>query len=1369
MFGKRMVSVFVALLSLLVVGIAPVWGQSTGTVVGTVTDNTGAVVVGAAISLVEKATGDTRGTTTNDDGHYIFANVNPGTYTVRFKKAGFSETVLTSVTVDVGTQVTENVQMKLGAVSTTVTVTETVGAELQTLNATIGTSITGPALDSLPAVGRDATTFLELQPGVSPDGSVAGAVVDQSTFMLDGGQNTNDMDGSMGVYTPSFASDTTGGLNTFNGQPTGVMPTPIDSIEEFKVNTANQTADFNSSAGAQVQMVTRRGTNAWHGTVYEYYLDNTMSANTWQNNLYGIPLPDFHYSRFGAAGGGPIISKPIWGGKTYFFANYQGWRFPNSETFTRAVPTQGMELGLLTDSAGDVFNLNPGNVTYPANAPATGGLVPGTIYPGSALDPRGIGVNTIVQTLWQNHEPLPNAGCGSAFGDSCDNLNQRGYSATLGIPENDNFGVARLDHDFGSKWHFMSSYRVYRLIRTTDSQVDIGGGFTGDKVGVPVATSARPQQPWYFVTGMTTNITPNLTNDFHYSYLRDFWQWGDNGGPVQPGVPTTGVLEPFGESNGDVLAPYNVNTQNIRTRFWDGKDNFFRDDLTLLHGNHLFQFGATYQHNYNYHQRTDNGGGINYTLTYQLGNADNGEGLLDLGSTVPAAWLASGASATSWERDYAAILGIVTSAQQAYTRKAPNLTLNPPLTPAFDQSRIPYYNFYFSDSWHLKPSLTLTYGLSWALELPPVEQNGKQVELVDEANQPLDVESYIKTRQREALLGQVYNPEVGFSLIGNTANSPKYPYDPFYGEFSPRLAVAWNPHFDSESFMAKIFGENSSVVRGGYSRVYGRLNGVDLVLVPLLGTGLIQPVQCLTPLSTGACGPATPTAGGPNAAFRIGTDGNTAPLPAAAATLPQPDFPGVNAATAAAGEALDPHFRPNQVDSFDLTIQRQFGPKMLLELGYIGRRITHEYQPININAVPYMMTKGGQTFAQAYAAVETALGCATSEQACGAAAPAGGSPQSAFTAYANTFAPQAFFENALNPAYCTANGYNSCTAAVVGNEIQTFNLQSQSVWSLWSDLDNGGATGVGNAGFNFPSTMLNTPSAIAPNGQLSSGVAVNASVGHGNYNGAFVSLKTTDWHGLTAQQNFTFSKSLGTGAFVQASSEYTPNDPYDLNNMYGYQNWDRKFVYNLFIVEQPPYFKGQEGVVGHILGGWNFSPIFTTGSGLPVYCNTFTDAQSFGSGDGSNFFDNEQCIFTQKYNAGHSAHFGVTGSGGVGTSTADLGVTGCPCKGAEVNEFADPAAVFATVRAPILGIDTRDNGVGPYHGQPYWNVDVSVRKTTKITERFSVETQFLFLNVFNHDQLGDPFLDVAVPSAWGVLNSQANSPRSMEFGLRLRF
>ncbi len=1362
MSSKRVALLLAALFCLCALAPSALFAQSvsTGTVAGTVTDPSGGAIVGATVTLTDTATSISRTDVTNENGRYFFASVVPSKYTVSVSKTGFRVAKLVDQVVNIGASLTLNLTLEIGSVAETVEVTVTNGAELQTLNATVGNTVSGDLLQNLPSIGRDAATFVTLQPGVSPDGSVAGAVVDQSTFMLDGGQNTNDMDGSMQVYTPSFAGDPTGGIvsNQIGGSPTGVMPTPLDSVEEFKVNTANQTADFNSSAGAQVQVVTKRGTNAWHGSAYEYYFDNNFNANTFDNNFSGTPLPSYHYNRFGASGGGPIISKNILGGKTYFFANYEGFRWNNSVTFEQAVPSADMRNGILHF---DVCNAACQATGGPAPVPTTFNMLSGTncgVGANTACDPRGLGINSLVQQMWNKYEPIGNdPSCGALLGSRCDGVNEIGFKANAEIPYTSNFGVARLDHDFSSKFHFNSSYRYYKLVRSTTSQVDIGGFFPGDTLGTPAALSVRPQQPWFFVAGLTINVTSNTTNDLHYSYLRNYWSWSNPGGVPQFSQLGTSVggaaLEPFGEFATTALTPYNVNTQSVRTRFWDGHDNFLRDDWTMLKGNHLFTFGGAYQRNYDWHQRSDNGGGINYQATYQLGDSIGG-GNVNFASTNPA-----GVTTTTWARDSAAVLGIVTDSQIAYTRSGSNLAINPPLTHAFDQSTIPYYNVYFSDSWHIKPSFTFTYGLGWTLEMPPTEKNGKQIELVDSSGQQLATAAYLKQREAAALNGQVYNPTIGFALVGNTGPGQKYPYDPYYGSFSPRLAAAWNPNF-SDGWMGKAFGGNKTVIRGGYSRVYGRLNGVDLVLVPLLGTGLIQAVQCRQNNMNGTC---IAPAGGLTVgnAFRVGTDGNNAPIPAASPTLPQPTFVGINSVAGGAGEALDPNFRPNVVDSFDLTIQRQLGQKFILELGYIGRRITHEYQPININSVPYMMTLGGQQFQKAYAAVETGLGCATSFAACGAAIPKGTAAQ---IAYANTFAPQPFFEAAMNPAYCA--GFTSCTAAVVFNEgIAKSNLLNQAVWSTWSDLDNGG--------FNFARSMLNTPIVGGPldcgvpagtatcgsQGQLTSGVGVNASTGHGNYNGAFVSLKMNSWHGITLQENFTYSKALGTGALVQATSEYTTNDPYNTNNGYGLQAFDRKFVFNTYAMIEDPWYKGQHGIIGHIAGGWSLSPILAIGSGQPLGCGTLTDAQSFGAADGANFFTTENCVFTKGIGGGNASLHNNAGPG-------------------QFNIFADPAGLLATTRAPILGLDTNTGGVGVFRGLPYWNVDMRLVKDIHVAERVSLQFQYVVTNVFNHPVFADPAVgdaqtglgvDPTTPSTFGVVSSQGNNPRQMQFGLRLTF
>src|SRR6202040_12712 len=144
---------------------------------------------------------------------------------------------------------------------------------------------------------------------------------------------------------------------------------------------------------------------------------------------------------------------------------------------------------------------------------------------------------------------------------------------------------------------------------------------------------------------------------------------------------------------------------------------------------------------------------------------------------------------------------------------------------------------------------------------------------------------------------------------------------------------------------------------------------------------------------------------------------------------------------------------------------------------------------------------------------------------------------------------------------------------------------------------------------------------------------------------AFVSLKMTNWHGITLQENFTWSKALGTGALVQATSQYTVNDPFDLHNGYGLQSYDRKFVFNTFALIEEPWYKGQHGIIGHIAGGWSLSPILAIGSGQPLGCGTVTDAQSFGAADGANFFTTENCIFTKGISGGNASLHNNAGAG----------------------------------------------------------------------------------------------------------------------------
>ncbi len=167
---------------------------NTGTVVGEIDDPSGAVVPGASVTLDDPSSNVKLTATTNAAGKYAFSAVPPGTYTITVSKSGFSNTKSSGQTVNVGTQLTLNLKLNVGGGSETVEVQVT-GTELQTLNSTVGQTISQEAISSLPSLNHDVNTFTEMQPGVSPDGSVAGTVVDQSTFLLDGGNNSNDMDG----------------------------------------------------------------------------------------------------------------------------------------------------------------------------------------------------------------------------------------------------------------------------------------------------------------------------------------------------------------------------------------------------------------------------------------------------------------------------------------------------------------------------------------------------------------------------------------------------------------------------------------------------------------------------------------------------------------------------------------------------------------------------------------------------------------------------------------------------------------------------------------------------------------------------------------------------------------------------------------------------------------------------------------------------------------------------------------------------------------------------------------------------------------------------------------------------------------------
>jgi hypothetical protein len=1389
-------SITAFLLAVLTLGAVPARAQSTssGAITGTVTDATGAVIPGATIVAKDKQGKESRTTVSNKDGQYVLTDVPPSNYTVTATKAGFSTDEVSDLTVSVGSQSTANFKMAVGAESVVMEVTAST-ADLQTMNASTGTTVDQAQVESLPTIGREVASFMTMQPGVTPGGNVAGTTVDQTTFTLDGGSNSSDMDGTANVYTTSYATSTTGGF--IGAGPQGTMPMPQDSVEEFKVTTTGQTADFNNSSGSQSQVVTKRGHDHWHGTVYEYYLDNNFDANSWGNNfpnnttpvispVTGASLggtsytakPSYHFSRFGAAAGGPIAPY-FWGGKTYLFANYEGFRYPLAATYERTVPSyEYLQLGQLTFATAGLAGCSPGASTGTSTCSAA---------QLEAADPRhngqgnpGYAANPTLATFYNTQLPVAPIGdtgsvgftgktyagsfdpsCGALSTSYCDGVNTIGYKGNVNTPQTSDFLAARVDHDFGAKWHLNANYRYYRLINLTSNQVDIGGGIPGDTVGAIKALAPRPQQPMYLVFGLTTNISPSLTNDFHYSFLKNFWQWKDAGAPPQI-TGAGGVIEPLGENASTTqLDPFNVNAQNIRTRIWDGKDNFFSDNLSKLKGDHLIQIGGQFQHNTNYHQRTDNGAGINYTPTFQLGDPGGG-GTVTYSAT--GLGLVGANANVNYARILASYYGIITDTQVAntYTNSGGTLTLNPPTTAIHATTKVPYYNIYATDTWRVKPNFTLNYGLSYAIEMPPTESNGNQIMFTDAAGNAIYLDQYLAARQSAAQAGTVYNPEIGFALIKNVVGGRKYAYDPYYGGISPRVSFALNPR-PSGGAMRKIFGDGTTVIRGGYSRIFGRINGDVETLNPILSPGLILATQCKSLAFNGtAAGTCSGTGVTDSTVYRFGVDG-IAPTTAAGpppATLPQPYHPGYDGPGVALASPVDPSLRPNDVDTINFSVQKQVNRKMLVEVGYIGRIIHHEYIMKNPNVIPYMMTQGGQTFESAYVNIESAFGCTLSASICAkSTTPA--------TTTTSTIAPQAFFETALaGTGYCT--GYNTCTEAVIVK--QASNFRAQKVFSIWQALDNNTKTN----GFNFARSLMGTSTGNAVYGgagQVVTGLSEGTADGFSNYNGGYVTFKATDFHGMTLQENFTYSKALGLGAYNQSTSSQAAEDSFNLQEQYGRQGFDQKFIFNTFIVYKTPWFKDQHGIVGRALGGWTLSPVVTAGTGQPLTCATNNSGQNFGGEDGSNFTDTENCIFTQPYSQGYHTHRGVVGGQDTTLGTVNVGtsVHSGNLAASAVNMFTNPVAVWQGVRPPILGLDSQDAGYGPISGLPYLNLDFSIKKNIVVFEKYSVELSGVFFNALNHLDFASPSLSLASSTSFGVTKSQGNSPRQIQAGARVYF
>src|SRR5215213_9376139 len=324
---SRALTLVCGLLVLLLAAPAAAAQSGRSTVRGTVRDQQGNVVTGASVTLTDAAKNFTRTQTTNEEGGYTFAAVPPGTYRVEVESSGFKKVTVADVQALVDTPVDVDVELQPGLNTESVTVTASTEAALNTTDATIGTAFESRRIQELPLNARNVVGLLSLQPGVTRAGYVNGGRADQANVTLDG-VDVNEQQRGLDVVTDeAFAS---------------VLRSTPDSLQEFRVTTTNPNAEQGRSSGAQVSLVTKSGTNEFHGSLYHYHRNTVTTANDFFNNKAGVERPQLLRNIFGGSFGGPIRRDKI-----FFFGTYEGFREASSTPVLREVPLPTLGQGIV--------------------------------------------------------------------------------------------------------------------------------------------------------------------------------------------------------------------------------------------------------------------------------------------------------------------------------------------------------------------------------------------------------------------------------------------------------------------------------------------------------------------------------------------------------------------------------------------------------------------------------------------------------------------------------------------------------------------------------------------------------------------------------------------------------------------------------------------------------------------------------------------------------------------------------------------------------------------------------------------------------------------------------------------------------------
>jgi Carboxypeptidase regulatory-like domain len=736
MLIKRIVMKFL-LLAMVVSFSTMLKAQDVASITGQVTDTSDAVIPGANVVLVNTTTSTTYKALTNAAGEYTISNITPGPgYKVTFSRDGFRSVVISGLYLNVDATRTQNAKLPVGSAAQTVEVSaSSENVTLDTTDATVGNNFQVQFLNDLPIQNRDSPAALfTQQPGVTMDGAVTGARVDQNNVTVDGLDVNDNATGNFGAI---------------------VSNAPVDSVQEFRGVTAGELASAGAGGGGQFELVTRGGTNQFHGALVEYHRDTDLEANDWFNNNNGVPRPPLIRNQFGGNVGGPILRNRL-----FFFFDYNGRRDTLSSLVERTVPLDSFRAG---------------NVSYINTAGGTG------VADIVALDPQHQGFNPAILSLLNSRYPHANDLSGQ-FGDL---VNTAGYRFNAPFPLKEDDYVQRVDYNLNSKMRIFGR-GTFTKTNATQSPIQ----FPGDPETFPFL-----DQSYSWVVGHSWTIKSNMVNQAAYGETFENYGFPDVYNPN--GATQYTSFGGTGSGGGFMSTPY-ASAINAQGRTYPIP--IVRDDFTWEKGKHSFGVGGTFKWAtpdsfsfLNYNSPSIGLGGFTNSLTSSMRPSD-----IDPGSTQ------------IYDSAFALALAPFTAVNSTFNYNNKGVVQ----TQGSGQDlKYRYYEteIYAGDTWKVTPSLTLSYGVRYQNFTVPYEVNGLESRGSLQGLSPnAGFDQYFDLRNAQSAAGNLGDSSLPFLQygLGGKANNAAGYYSPNNKNFAPRFAFAYSPSFDRKT----VFNGGAGIV-----------------------------------------------------------------------------------------------------------------------------------------------------------------------------------------------------------------------------------------------------------------------------------------------------------------------------------------------------------------------------------------------------------------------------------------------------------------------------------------------------------------------------------------------------------------------------